>query len=52
MSLPLGWKDDGLPIRVHFATALHGDRILLALAGQLERARPWVHRVPPLFVSR
>lgn len=52
MSVPLGWNDDGLPVGVHFATALHGDRSLLALAGQLERARPWVPGVQPLFVSR
>jgi amidase len=47
-SLPLHWSDDGLPIGVMAATRLGDDGTLLALAAQLERARPWAERWPPL----
>lgn len=48
MSVPLHWSDTGLPIGMHF-TARYGDEsTLFRLAGQLERARPWADRVPPV----
>jgi Asp-tRNA(Asn)/Glu-tRNA(Gln) amidotransferase A subunit family amidase len=48
ISLPLHWSEEGLPIGVQFAGRLGEEALLLQLAGQLERARPWFHRRPPL----
>lgn len=45
MSVPLYWNDAGLPVGVHFATRLGADDLLFRLAGQLERARPWIERL-------
>ena len=47
MSVPLHWNDAGLPIGVHFVARLGAEGTLFRLAGQLERARPWMHRAPP-----
>ena len=45
MSVPLHVCDNGLPMGVQF-TGTHGDEgKLLSLAGQLEEAAPWFHRV-------
>ena len=49
MSLPLYWTADGLPCGVQFAAPLGDEATLFRLAGQLERARPWAHRLPPLL---
>jgi amidase len=48
MSLPLHWSDDGLPIGVQAIGPPAGEAILLRLAAQLEEARPWAGRRPPL----
>jgi amidase len=48
MSVPLSWSDDGLPIGVQFVTKAGGEALLFRLAGQLEEAQPWFHRVAPL----
>jgi amidase len=40
MTVPLG-RDDGLPVGIHFAAAPGADRLLLALAYELEAAAPW-----------
>jgi amidase len=45
MSVPLG-HCDGLPIGIHVAAAPGADRLLLALAHELEAAAPWADRVP------
>ena len=47
-SLPLHWSADGLPIGVQFAARYGDEALLFRLAGQLERARPWFGRRPPL----
>lgn len=47
-SLPLGWTGEGLPIGVHIAGRFGAEETLLALAGQIERARPWRHKRPRL----
>ena len=48
MSVPLAWNDDGLPIGMQFVGRFGDDATLFRLAGQLERARPWFSRIPPL----
>jgi amidase len=51
MSVPLYWSKDGLPIGSHFAASLGAEETLFSLAGQLERARPWANRRPPVHVA-
>jgi amidase len=41
ISLPLFRDEGGLPVGVHFAGPIGGDRTLLELAFELEEARPW-----------
>ncbi len=48
MTMPLGWTPDGLPIGAQFTAALGGEAMLLALALELEQARPWAARRPPV----
>jgi amidase len=48
MSVPLYWNGKGLPIGVHFAARYGEEATLFRLAAQLEEARPWFHRVPPI----
>jgi amidase len=49
MSVPLYWTDAGLPIGVQMVGRFAADGSLLRLAAQLERARPWLQRIPPGF---
>ena len=47
ISLPLFDGEDGLPLAVQLAGRPAGEAELLALAAQLESARPWSGRRPP-----
>ncbi|KUF13609.1 6-aminohexanoate hydrolase [Streptomyces silvensis] len=52
MSVPL--ESDpatGLPVGLQFAAAHGREDVLFRLAGQLERAAPWAHRVPEVRAS-
>jgi Asp-tRNA(Asn)/Glu-tRNA(Gln) amidotransferase A subunit family amidase len=48
VSLPLFWTAAEVPIGVQFAGRFGDEATLLRLAGQLEQARPWFARRPPL----
>jgi amidase len=48
MSVPLGWSSVGLPIGVQFIGRPFAEATLIRLAAQLEQARPWSDRRPPV----
>ncbi|MEQ6899959.1 amidase [Nocardioides sp. YIM 152588] len=52
MSVPLWWNDaDGLPVGVHFLGRYGDEATLFRLAGQMEAARPWSGRRPPVWAG-
>ena len=48
VSLPLHWSPEGLPIGVQLVADYGREDLLIRAASQLEAARPWVARRPPL----
>ena len=48
VSVPLVQSPDGLPIGVQFVGPPAGEELLIALASQVEEARPWASRRPEL----
>jgi amidase len=48
MSVPLYWNAAGLPIGVQFTAPFGDEATLFQLAAQLEAARPWAGRIPPI----
>lgn len=49
MSMPLYWNAEGLPIGTHFIGRFGDEATLFRLAAQLEQARPWSGRRPPVW---
>ena len=47
-TVPLAWSQDGLPIGIQFVARFGDEATLLALAAQLEQARPWSAKRPQL----
>lgn len=48
MSMPLCWNGEGLPVGTHFIGRFGDEATLFRLAAQLEAARPWAGRRPPV----
>ncbi|MEO0721977.1 MAG: amidase [Pseudomonadota bacterium] len=51
MSVPLHWTAETLPIGMMFGARCGEEELLFSLAGQLEKAAPWAHRRPPVWVG-
>jgi amidase len=51
MSVPLHWNGDGLPVGSHFVSRFGDEATLFRLAAQLEQARPWADRRPPVSAT-
>jgi amidase len=49
VNVPLHWTADGLPIGVMLAGRMGDEGTLISLSAQLEQARPWQDRHPPLW---
>ncbi len=49
VSVPLYWNEGGLPIGVMLAGRMNEEATLIALSAQLEEARPWADRHPPIW---
>ena len=48
MSMPLAWNAAGLPLGMMFTARFGDEATLFRLAAQLEQARPWKDRTPPV----
>ena len=51
IAIPAGFGPDGLPLSVQLVGRIGAEGVLYSLAGQLEAARPWADRRPPLAVA-
>jgi amidase len=49
VNVPLHWTAEGLPIGVMLAGRMGDEGPLISLSAQLEQARPWKDRHPPLW---
>jgi amidase len=48
ISLPLSWNAQGLPIGIQLVAGFGREDLLIQVAAQLEQARPWKDRRPPI----
>lgn len=48
VSVPLHWTADNLPVGIHIGAGFGHEDLLIRLSSQLEQARPWSGRRPPL----
>lgn len=51
ISIPLATHPDGMPLGMHFMAPIGREDRLLQIAGQLERAYPWIDRQPAIHVA-
>jgi amidase len=51
ISLPLHWTAEGVPVGVQLAAPFGREDLLIAVGAQLERARPWAERRPPVWAG-
>ena len=51
MSLPLYWSAGGLPVGVQIAARFGDEATLFRLASQLEQAKPWAKKRPPVHAA-
>jgi amidase len=51
VSVPLHWSDEGLPIGIMLAGRVGCEATLISLSAQLEAAKPWRDRRPPIWGS-
>ena len=51
ISVPLSWSNLSLPIGSMFSAKFGEDALLLSLAAQLENAKPWKDKKPPIYSS-
>lgn len=51
VSLPLHWTSDGLPVGVQLIARFADEATLLRVSAELEQARPWAGRRPPLHAA-
>jgi amidase len=51
MSVPMTWTADALPMGIHVLGRFGGEAVLIRLASQIEAARPWADRIPPVHAS-
>ena len=47
-ALPMHWTTDGLPVGIQLVARYGAEDLLIRLASQLEEARPWIDRRPPV----
>jgi amidase len=48
ISLPLHWTPEGLPVGIQLVGAISREDLLIRVASQVEQARPWIIRRPPV----
>jgi amidase len=51
MNVPLHWNGAGLPVGTMFTGRFGGEATLFRLASQLEQARPWRDKRPPVWAG-
>ncbi|CAM5770965.1 amidase [Labrys miyagiensis] len=51
MSVPMAMSGDGVPIGIQFVGRYGDEAAILALAGQVEEASPWIGRRPAICVA-
>jgi len=49
VSVPLHWSEDGLPIGIMLAGRMGAEGTLISLSAQLEAAKPWKDKHPPIW---